>query len=151
MDRIEELEELVAEAYIVVGALADKAGLFENPAVNKCLDNLAAGKLVHGDVIPFVIPNTEDLQQPVATVTCRNGEWFGRITAQARKRVEVGEKLYLKPDHYEKIILIADYAEARYLLEHMKNHQNSSEHTAMRSGLQGIFNKINSTSVYRKV
>jgi hypothetical protein len=38
-------------------------------------------------------------QEPVATVTCKNGEWYGRIpiSISKAKKVEVGMKLYPRP------------------------------------------------------
>jgi len=48
-----ELHALIAEAYVIVGVLALDAGRFDDPQVLKALDNLAAGRLVHADVLPF--------------------------------------------------------------------------------------------------
>ncbi|EAM6792400.1 hypothetical protein E0G74_01405 [Salmonella enterica] len=54
--RIDELETICGEAYQVVGILADKAGVFEtSTAVEKILDNLSEARLVHDDVLPFVL------------------------------------------------------------------------------------------------
>ncbi|EDL8063756.1 hypothetical protein CTA21_16525 [Salmonella enterica] len=54
--RIDELETICAEAYQVVGALACAAGVFESSdGVEKILDNLSEARLVHDDVLPFVI------------------------------------------------------------------------------------------------
>ncbi|EJG5414316.1 hypothetical protein NAD41_000917 [Salmonella enterica] len=53
--RIDELETIIAEAYQVVGVLADKAGVFETDAVEKILDNLSAAAIVHDDVLPFAV------------------------------------------------------------------------------------------------
>ncbi|EAB4417366.1 hypothetical protein D7B12_18210 [Salmonella enterica] len=54
--RIQELEEVCAEAYQVVGIMADKLGIFEtSEGVEKILDNLSAARLVHDDVLPFCI------------------------------------------------------------------------------------------------
>jgi len=51
---IVELEEICAEAYQVVGILADKAGVFETSvAVSKVLDNLSETKMIHKDILPF--------------------------------------------------------------------------------------------------
>lgn len=55
VQRIEELETVCAEAYQVVGALADKAEVFDKKPVTKALDNLCAGKCVHSTVLPFVV------------------------------------------------------------------------------------------------
>jgi len=51
--RIQELERICAEAYQVIGILADEAGRFNDPAVTKVLDNLSEQALVHDDVLPF--------------------------------------------------------------------------------------------------
>lgn len=50
---IDELLALIGEAYIVVGILADECGRFDAPHVTKMMDNLAAGQMVHADVLPF--------------------------------------------------------------------------------------------------
>ena len=50
---IDELLALIGEAYIVVGILADECGRFHDPHVTKVMDNLAAGHMVHADVLPF--------------------------------------------------------------------------------------------------
>ncbi|MFZ3160999.1 MAG: hypothetical protein WBI05_10050 [Rhodoferax sp.] len=50
---IDELLALISEAYQVVGILADECGRFDDPHVTKMMDNLAAGKMVHSDVLPF--------------------------------------------------------------------------------------------------
>ncbi|UTC25988.1 dtDP-6-deoxy-L-hexose 3-0-methyltransferase [Phage vB_KsaM-C1] len=56
LERIAELETVCAESYQVVGVLADAAGVFETSgAVSKAMDNLSAAKLVHQDVLPFVV------------------------------------------------------------------------------------------------
>lgn len=48
-----ELLDLIGEAYQVVGILADECGRFDDPHVTKVMDNLAAGQMVHADVLPF--------------------------------------------------------------------------------------------------
>jgi len=48
-----ELHALISEAYQVIGVLALDAGRSGDPQVLKALDNLAAGRLVHVDVLPF--------------------------------------------------------------------------------------------------
>lgn len=50
---IDELLTLIGEAYQVVGILADECGRFDDPHVTKMMDNLAAGRMVHADVLPF--------------------------------------------------------------------------------------------------
>ncbi|EOU4738667.1 DUF551 domain-containing protein, partial [Escherichia coli] len=49
-----------AEAYQVVGVMADALGVFGDAAVQKVLDNLSQQKLVHRDVLPFSLPVTPD-------------------------------------------------------------------------------------------
>lgn len=51
--RIAELLDLIGEAYQVVGVLACDCGRFDDPAVVKVLDNLAAARMVHADALPF--------------------------------------------------------------------------------------------------
>ena len=48
-----ELLELIGEAYQVVAVLAIECGRFDDPRVVKLLDNLAEGRRVHADVLPF--------------------------------------------------------------------------------------------------
>ena len=53
---IEMLKTICAEAYQVVGVLADEAGRFggdANDDIVKILDNLSQQRLVHTDVLPF--------------------------------------------------------------------------------------------------
>nr|WP_230847442.1 hypothetical protein [Pluralibacter gergoviae] len=45
-----------AEAYQVVGVMAEALGVFDDAAVQKVMDNLAQQKLVHCDVLPFSLP-----------------------------------------------------------------------------------------------
>ncbi len=52
-ERIEELERLLAEAYQVVSILAEDAGRWSDADVQKVMDNLAEGKFIHEDVLPF--------------------------------------------------------------------------------------------------
>ncbi|HFV2381398.1 TPA: hypothetical protein ACH75G_005402, partial [Escherichia coli] len=47
------LSTVCAEAYQVVGVMADALGVFGDAAVQKVLDNLSQQKLVHRDVLPF--------------------------------------------------------------------------------------------------
>lgn len=55
--RIERLERVASESYQVVGALADKAGVFDTDDVNAALDNLCAAaegeEIPHETVLPF--------------------------------------------------------------------------------------------------
>ena len=48
-----ELLTLIGAAYQVIGILADECGRFDDPQRIKMMDNLAAGKMVHADVLPF--------------------------------------------------------------------------------------------------
>lgn len=54
------LSTVCAEAYQVVGVMADALGVFGDAAVQKVLDNLSQQKLVHRDVLPFSLPVTLD-------------------------------------------------------------------------------------------
>ncbi|MFO4324913.1 dATP/dGTP pyrophosphohydrolase domain-containing protein [Escherichia coli] len=54
------LSTVCAEAYQVVGVMADVLGVFGDAAVQKVLDNLSQQKLVHRDVLPFSLPVTPD-------------------------------------------------------------------------------------------
>ena len=54
------LPTVCAEAYQVVGVMADALGVFGDAAVQKVLDNLSQQKLVHRDVLPFSLPVTPD-------------------------------------------------------------------------------------------
>ncbi|EKQ3403533.1 DUF550 domain-containing protein [Escherichia coli] len=54
------LSTVCAEAYQVVGVMADALGVFGDAAVQKVLDNLSQQKLVHKDVLPFSLPATPD-------------------------------------------------------------------------------------------
>lgn len=54
------LSTVCAEAYQVVGVMADALGVFGDAAVQKVLDNLSQQKLVHRDVLPFSLPVTPD-------------------------------------------------------------------------------------------
>lgn len=58
LDRIDELEEVCGEGYQVVGVLAERCGLFDDPAVQKALDNLSDNALTHSDVLPLNLPDT---------------------------------------------------------------------------------------------
>lgn len=54
-ERIAELEAICAEAYQVIGVLADEAGVFNTLPVIKILDNLSASQMIHKDVLPFTL------------------------------------------------------------------------------------------------
>jgi hypothetical protein len=51
--RVEELEGVCGELYQVIGALADHAGLFDHPDVQKALDNASDNAMTHKDLLPF--------------------------------------------------------------------------------------------------
>lgn len=52
----DELLTVCAEAYQVVGAMAEALGIFDSTEVQKVMDNLSQQKLVHADVLPFAVP-----------------------------------------------------------------------------------------------
>jgi hypothetical protein len=52
-DMIEDLARICAEAYQVVGVLADDCGRFGGGDIEHVLDNLSQQRLVHEDVLPF--------------------------------------------------------------------------------------------------
>ncbi|HDP9380064.1 TPA: DUF550 domain-containing protein [Escherichia coli] len=56
----DSLSTVCADAYQVVGVMADALGVFGDAAVQKVLDNLSQQKLVHRDVLPFSLPVTPD-------------------------------------------------------------------------------------------
>ncbi len=58
VQRVEELEELCAEAYQVVGILAVECGRFGADDTDKILDNLSQLKMLHSDVLPFASKDT---------------------------------------------------------------------------------------------
>lgn len=54
MTRVKELERICAELYQVIGQLARAHhDCLSHPDVQKALDNAAAGRLVHDDLLPF--------------------------------------------------------------------------------------------------
>jgi len=60
----ERLRRDCAEAYQVIGALADRAGLLHHPAVEKALENLDAATRgdprPHTDLLPLLLPDNEN-------------------------------------------------------------------------------------------
>lgn len=56
------LSTVCAEAYQVVGVMADALGIVDDAAVQKVMDNLSQQKLVHGDVLPFSLPAAPQLE-----------------------------------------------------------------------------------------
>lgn len=61
---VERLRRECAEAYQVVGALAERAGLLRYPAVEKALENLDAATRgdprPHADLLPIFLPDNEN-------------------------------------------------------------------------------------------
>ena len=90
-----------------------------------------------------------------AMTTDENSHQQARLWSDATDAtVECLSKLYEKPtapDNFEEIRFISDNVEAAYLLDHFKNHTHASEHVAMLTGLQGIYNQLNAQGLYRKV
>lgn len=50
-----QAEQVCGQAYQVVGVLLDELGLFNSEPGQKILDNLSQARLVHDDVLPFVL------------------------------------------------------------------------------------------------
>lgn len=59
--RIEELERVLAQTYVVAGAMVDELGIFGTPRADKLLDNLSEMRLVHDDLIPW--PSAGEIQK----------------------------------------------------------------------------------------
>lgn len=61
---VERLRRDCAEAYQVIGALAERAGLLQYPAVVKALENLDAAtrgdQRPHADLLPIFLPDNEN-------------------------------------------------------------------------------------------
>jgi hypothetical protein len=61
---VERLRQDCAEAYQVIGALADRTGLLQYPAVVKALENLDAATRgdprPHADLLPIFLPDNEN-------------------------------------------------------------------------------------------
>lgn len=75
----EDLPKVCAEAYQVVGVMAEALGLFDNESVQKCLDNLSQRKIIHNDVLPLSLPcsnspATPDCWIPVSERMPEDGE-----------------------------------------------------------------------------
>jgi predicted DNA-binding transcriptional regulator AlpA len=51
--RAMELERVLGELYQILGSLADYAGVYEHPDVQRALDNAARGRMVHTDLLPW--------------------------------------------------------------------------------------------------
>ena len=69
------LSTVCAEAYQVVGVMADALGVFGDAAVQKVLDNLSQQKLVHKDVLPFSLPVTPDGWISCSERTPNDAQW----------------------------------------------------------------------------
>lgn len=52
----EDVSTVLAEAYQVVGVMAEALGVFDDTAVQKVMDNLSQQKLIHREVLPFSLP-----------------------------------------------------------------------------------------------
>lgn len=50
---LDEMGQVCAEAYQVVGVLLNDLGIFETERADKILDNLSEARLVHQDVLPW--------------------------------------------------------------------------------------------------
>ena len=63
-EEVERLRQDCAEAYQVIGSLADRAGLLQYPAVVKSLENLDAATRgeprPHADLLPIFLPDNEN-------------------------------------------------------------------------------------------
>lgn len=53
LDTVDELKNICAESYQVVGYLAYRSGVFDELRVIKALDNLSSQEMLHKDVLPF--------------------------------------------------------------------------------------------------
>jgi hypothetical protein len=51
--RINELEQVCAELYQVIGSLSDHAGLFDHQDVIRALDQASQARIVHDDLLPW--------------------------------------------------------------------------------------------------
>ncbi|HBA7071343.1 TPA: DUF551 domain-containing protein [Escherichia coli] len=69
------LSTVCAEAYQVVGVMADALGVFGDAAVQKVLDNLSQQKLAHRDVLPFSLPVTPDGWISCSERTPNDAQW----------------------------------------------------------------------------
>ncbi|KTI34240.1 hypothetical protein [Enterobacter roggenkampii] len=52
----DDVSTVLAEAYQVVGVMAEALGVFDDTAVQKVMDNLSQQKLIHREVLPFSLP-----------------------------------------------------------------------------------------------
>ncbi|EOX3278282.1 DUF551 domain-containing protein [Escherichia coli] len=66
----DELLTVCAEAYQVVGAMAEALGIFDSTEVQKVMDNLSQQKLVHADVLPFAVSGGNSPVIPDGWVAC---------------------------------------------------------------------------------
>lgn len=56
LHQMHQMATVCAETYQVVGALAAELNIFESDEIIHILDNLSEQKIVHGDILPFVMP-----------------------------------------------------------------------------------------------
>ncbi|HGL5373138.1 TPA: hypothetical protein ACKFCW_001996 [Citrobacter farmeri] len=71
----ENVSTVLAEAYQVVGVMAEALGIFDDAAVQKVMDNLSQQKLVHSDVLPFSLPTGNSPVTPDGLVGCGENCW----------------------------------------------------------------------------
>lgn len=57
----EDVSTVLAEAYQVVGVMAEALGVFDDTAVQKVMDNLSQQKLIHREVLPFSLPAAKQM------------------------------------------------------------------------------------------
>ena len=53
MIEADKAEQIAAEAYQVIGQLADFAGIFDNPEVQRALDYFSSNGEYDGSILPF--------------------------------------------------------------------------------------------------
>ncbi|MEG6183283.1 hypothetical protein UXP39_12570 [Enterobacter sichuanensis] len=73
-----------ADAYQVVGVMADALGIFDDEAVQKVMDNLSQQKLIHSDVLPFSIPSAP--HKAVTQALTKGMERYGDAMQELAKR-----------------------------------------------------------------
>ncbi|WP_227013087.1 hypothetical protein [Enterobacter cloacae complex sp. P47BA] len=78
------LPAVCAEAYQVVGVMAEALGVFDDAAIQKVMDNLAQQKLVHCDVLPFSLPAAP--QQEVTQALAKGIERYGDAMQELAKK-----------------------------------------------------------------
>lgn len=78
------LPTVCAEAYQVVGVMAEALGVFDDVAIQKVMDNLAQQKLVHCDVLPFSLPAAP--HQEVTQALAKGMERYGDAMQELSKK-----------------------------------------------------------------